>query len=219
MAKLLRPLRSEKAAGVVGDLAYQRYRNQTLAKTRKGPDLTDSPLQIVAQTYFRLSQQAWKKLTDAQRRAWDVYAAAHSPTDKDFGPKIRSGMNMFCSCQVQMQRYSQTPIEDPPAIDAPTPIVGLYATQDMDGIHVQSAGYTNKPGQTVMLEVWATGLHSPGRHMPRQLAKFYLYDNATTPVILYTVLENGRYTFWCRHLDINTGLAAIFQQLVVDFTV
>jgi hypothetical protein len=118
-----------------------------------------------------------------------------------------------------MQRHAQPPIEDPPTIDAPTPIVGLYADQDFEGIKVKSAGYTNKPGQTVLIELWATGLHSTGRHMPRQLAKYYASDSAVDPIVLYVPDTIGRYTFWCRHLDINTGLTAIFQELVVDFTV
>jgi hypothetical protein len=219
MAKLLRPFRSEKAAGVAGDTTYQRYRGQTLAKVRRGPTVTNSAAQLVIQTLLREAQQAWKTLTDAQRDAWRAFAPLHAPTDRDFGSKGWSGINAYCTCRVQMQRYARDPLTDPPDIDAPTEIVGLAATEDFEGIKLISDGYTNKPGQTVMFEVWATGRHSVGRSMPRSLAKYHLYDSAVAPIVLYVPDQNGRYTFWCRHLDQNTGLTSQFQRIVHDFAV
>jgi hypothetical protein len=108
-------------------------------------------------------------------------------------------------------------LDSPPTTDRPTAPLGFVATQSFEGIHLTADPYTGPAGTTPLLEVWATGIHSRGRKMGRKMAKYFSADNASAPAVLYSPEQNGRYTFWGRYIDIDSGQTGPWTSALIDF--
>lgn len=228
MAKVYLPLSSERAAGSVASTTYQRQGKSTMAKTRVGPATQYSAAQITIRKVTKYAARQWANLTDAQRYEWGAYAVTHQPTDRDFGPHGWAGYNAFIRCNVGIGRYtyvgdplsgdvSYTILADPPTLPEPLPPGNFTCTQDLEGIHPTCDAVDPPPAGTPVVEVWASGLHSTGRNIPLSLCRYYSYMPIQDPLMLYVPADLGRYTFYARTIQLDTGQVSLFRKAVIDF--
>lgn len=102
--------------GTVGGVVYSANKSGTFVRgwSRGGNPRT------IYQTGIRANVagmgRVWQALTDAQRLAWDVFAATDpEPTFNSLGdPVVLSGWGYFCRLNVRRAQYTLAPLTDPP---------------------------------------------------------------------------------------------------------
>ena len=130
MAKSAGPLFSERASGSVGrSLTYDTHRGMPIVRRRGTTAQPRSAAQLAARGRFAQLTRSWRGLTDAQRAAWTLWAAANEPNEEHFYEHVRwSGANAYLALNAVLLQMAQTPKPDPPTLVKPDPLADFTAT-------------------------------------------------------------------------------------------
>jgi hypothetical protein len=215
MAKLVNPLLSGAARGKANGQVYNTWRGIAYCKKFTSPAQPRTTLQLAARALLSSYVASWKTITQAQRDAWDVYAADHLQTDWTGTPLRLTGQNWYISCNVNASRMGGSAITSPPTTAAPTAPTGIVITKATADMKV---AWTTPSTGTTKLEFRLQGPHSAGAKGRYPKSKFKVAWIATTtiPAMLYASAPVGVYTCWYRVSDPVTGLVSLWQS--IDFT-
>lgn len=121
--------------GTIGGITYSENKGGTYAKLWAPPVNPRSPNQQTERAYLSRMPGLWRALSDAQRAAWDTFAAL--PAQELFNPLgesyYASGFGWFCKCNVRLLRMARATIQAVPTQARP-------AAPTIDGFRVTLAG-------------------------------------------------------------------------------
>jgi len=108
-------------AGSIGGVTFLRNASGPIAKLRSRPPVNPSPDQSTYQTRMAFLVAYWPTLSQANKDAWDAFAAAHDHTTPWGVEKTLSGYQWFLSCNLNHLIEYDTPLSSPPAWVAMSP--------------------------------------------------------------------------------------------------
>lgn len=93
--------------GSIGGTTFARGPHGAYARARVDPTNPNSSGQQIVRGHFSSAASAWAGITDAQRAAWELYAA-NTPVQNRLGEQtFLSGYNWYCACNAQRLRASE----------------------------------------------------------------------------------------------------------------
>lgn len=104
MAKVTQPLGSAEARGSVGGLVYNTWRGLHTVKTRSGPGTYGTQKQEAGKVLLYAANDAWAALDQADRDAWNDWAAHQRLPQWTGTDKRITGHNWFLRCHIQQAR-------------------------------------------------------------------------------------------------------------------
>lgn len=215
MAKVIGPLHSTEARGVIGGLIYNTWRGIRTVKRMTSPAQPRSKTALSIRALTLRFQRAWAALSSANQTGWNDYAAVHPDIDWTGVAKRLTGANWFVRCSVRAYRCANTVLTAPPATAAPNAPDAFAAA---DGILQSVLTWTAEAGTDKQIDIWQVGPHSLGAQAKLERAKFRSNQDGETPTYTVTGLFVGRYTFFARVIDEDTGLASTWVSDTADIT-
>lgn len=121
--------------GTIGGITFSANGSGTYAKLWAPPVNPRSPNQATQRAYVSRMPELWRDMTDAQRAAWDTFAAlgAQELTNSLGEAYYASGLNWFVKCNVRLLRVGRTPL-------VPVPTQARPAAPTIDDFRVCVAG-------------------------------------------------------------------------------
>jgi len=102
-------------AGSIGGVTYQKNASGNIAKLRANPTVNPTSLQAGYQTNMAKLISYWPTLSQANKDAWNAFAAAHNHTTPWGEIKTLSGYQWFLSINLtRIKRYTP-PLSSPPS--------------------------------------------------------------------------------------------------------
>jgi len=103
--------------GTIGGITFSANATATYAKQWSGPRRNGTRLASKSRCVFGRNGSPWREMSDAQRAAWDVYAAlpAQELTNSLGQAYYASGWNWFASLNSRLAWIERTAITTPPA--------------------------------------------------------------------------------------------------------
>ena len=217
MPKLKNPLFSQEARGGLGGLVYNTWRGISYVKTNTSPTGQGTAKRLAAQAILATIAKLWQGISDIQRAAWNQYAIDHPVLDSINGTKRLTGMNWFCSCNVQLALQGAATITEPPAAPAPDAPTGV--TMRQNGLDLEIS-WTTPVAATLNIIFWLVGPISAGVTAKIEQAKYQLTSaaDAEAPIVLKAAAPAGRYTVFARAMDPATGLCSQWVSAYLDMT-
>ena len=215
MPKLKNPLFSQEARGGMGGLVYNTWRGISYVKTNTSPTGQGTHLRLKAQATLAAVAKLWQGIGDIKRAAWNQYAIDHPVLDSINGTKRLTGMNWFCSCNVQLALQDVATITDPPTDPAPDAPTGVTLSKNAADLEV---AWTTPVAATLNIIFWLVGPISAGVTAKIEQAKYQRTSAADdeTPIVLKTAAPVGRYTVFAKTMDPATGLCSQWVSACLD---
>ena len=202
MAKVIGPLNSTEARGVIGGLVYNTWRGIRTVKRMTSPaqPRTQRALKIRALS-IRLVRY-WQTLSDIVQAQWTAYATNHPMIDWTGVPKRLTGCNWFLGLNARLLDAGFSLVETPPTVAAPDPLAAFAAA---GGVAQCILTWTPTEGTNLLANIWFQGPHSAGRSGKLERAHLAEYANGESGTLTLTNLLPGTYTFWARVVSEDNG--------------
>lgn len=202
MAKVLNPLHSDRALGSVGTLTYTESRQGATVRQKVNPAQPRSTEQLSIRAILAQASRAWGALTDANRTAWDNYAASRTEPDA-FGNQVSlSGQNWFVRLTCRLLNQSKAQVDTPPTASAPASPASFAAT---GGSGQVSLTWTAFAGTATSVEVWLQAKNSAGVKSDFRKATLNCYAPGETSPKVVTGLTPGEYAVFARAVSESDG--------------
>ena len=160
MAKLLLPS-GWQLSGKSDGTVYSRNRFGAYVRTKTVPVNPNTGQQSVAREAFRTATGAWKALSNADRAAWNTFAASYVYIDVFGQSKKLTGAQLFIGANARQSQLG-LPTTDTPGISVPptSPAINYtpFATWTSDALSIATVGnndWTIPAGFSCVL--WSTG--------------------------------------------------------------
>lgn len=215
MAKVINPLLSVEARGRMAGLVYNTWHGISYVKAHSGPNQPNTAAQLDARARLVTIGAEWRGLTQAQRDAWGVYAAAHPKADWTGNPLRLTGQNWYLACNIQLNRVGVVSVATPPAVAAPDPVVG-WSLADVAG-DIEASWATPNIG-TFYIDIFTLGPVSTGvdPKIEHATARALIVDNTAQPYTLVASAAPGRWRGWVKVMNIVNGLTSTNVSDIVD---
>lgn len=217
MAKVIGPLHSTEARGRIDSLVYNTWRGIRFVKTYIAPVFKEPDCRIAQKARVAAAVAAWKALSDAARAAWHLFAEQHPELDWSGVPIRWTGANWFISCYTRILRVAGTLPVSPPAGYPPLPLATLTITQTDNNAHIVWTYPTEPEAHTYYVQILKQHLASVGRQPDFHHASIIAHEGIATSPYDDPLTVNGKYAYWARVLDANTGLMTPMLQDTLIF--
>lgn len=148
--KFTSPVYSQTSGSIAG-LTYAHNKGGLYSRARRVPVNPNTPQQVAVRDAVAASVARWKStLTDAQRSAWEVYAANVPLVDTLGFPRNVSGMNQYVRSNVPRIQVGLAAVDDGPT-DYSLALLTAPAYTVNAGADTVSVAYTNT-------DPWATAV-------------------------------------------------------------
>lgn len=203
-------------SGSIGGTTYSRNRYGAYIRTRAIPITSTTSYALDAKARMTTASQAWQALTDAQRLAWQMWAAANPITDSLGQSQALSGQAAYVGISCRLQNSGDTVLDVPPIAPAPAPLATITLTGDI-GIGTSTLAFTDTPlGAGLKLWFQAAVTNSQGIYFVKPLTRLvsisaaalaspYDYE-ADVNARLGTLTVGQKITVFASVLDSATGL-------------
>lgn len=217
MVKLVGPLHSVEARGRLDSLVYGTWRGIRFCRQHVDPVFSTPDCRTAQKARVASANAAWKLLTSNQHLDWHIYAQAHPRLDWS-GVLIRiSGYNCFVSCYTICLRSGGTPLSSPPSVAPPLPLTSLSSSQIVNDIRIAWTFPSQPTSHTYKLQLLKTGPISLGKRPDSHHASILTHEALNSSPYDDPLTLDGRYGYWARVIDSDTGLTTPFLSCCTDF--
>lgn len=144
MAKIRAGSIAGQISGSVGGITFGHNRGGAYIRNRSLTVKHTTSYAMNAKQRFEAASSAWANLTDAQRLAWDSYAANYPITDAFGEKRILTGHQSFVGINSRRNIGGDAQLDLPPAADSPNGLTSLSLTGDI-GAGAFTLVYTPDP--------------------------------------------------------------------------
>lgn len=193
MAKVIGPLHSTEARGVIGGLIYNTWKGIRYVKRMTSPCQPRTQLALQIRAWMITLVRSWQALSSTAQGDWNDYADAHPLLDWTGIAKRVTGCNWYCGLNTRLKKMGFTISDTPPAVAAPPALVNFAA-----GVNVAEIAltWTSTGGTDKELIFWLQGPHSKGMQGKIERARFNAHTNGEGAGYQIPVSQIGRYTVW-----------------------
>lgn len=144
MAKFLPGPTVATISGSIGGTTYSRNRYGAYMRFRAKPVVSTTGFAVAAKARMTAATQSWQGLTEAQRLAWNAFAA-NNPVPGALGMSQQlTGHVAFVGNFCRADLIQAATLTDPPVTPAPLPLTALNLTCDIGAGNIEAA-YTASP--------------------------------------------------------------------------
>jgi hypothetical protein len=205
MAKCIAPAHAAETRGKVGGIVYNTWRGLATIKAKHAPAQPRSQKQLAIRALAIMLVRKWADLTN--QADWRTYAYNHPISDWTNQPKRLTGANWYVMLNTRMFRMMGTTITDPPAVNAPDPVVEFAAA---DGAGLITLTWTAPSGANDRIEFWLDGPNTAGKLGSIIRAKFKTIMEGNTSGATITGLQPGVYTVYARVVSMVDGQVSLY---------
>lgn len=155
MAKFLSGPLAGVISGSQAGTTFSRNRYGAYTRTRAFPVNPSTTFQEAVRSYLSVLSQAWRNVTDANKKAWAIWALEHPVTDRLGQKQSLTGAAAYIQLNSRIMLAAGTVIAAPPAGSAPAPLTSITGTWDIGAGNFQVA-YTATP-LGAGLKLWIDG--------------------------------------------------------------
>jgi len=206
LAKVIGPLHSTEARGRVNSLVYGTWRGIRFVKTYIAPVFKEPDCRIPQKERVAAAVAAWQGLSDTDRAAWHLWAQAHLEPDWSGIPLRLTGANWFIRCYTRILRVAGSPPAQPPPGYPPYPLATWTITQTDNNAHLVWTYPTQPEAHTYYVQILRQGPFSIGRQPDFHHASIVTHELLPTSPYDDPLTIGGKYAYWARVLDADTGL-------------
>ena len=205
------------ARGKLGGHVFSKNRGGAYARTKTTPVNPQTSYQSAVRAAFTEISQAWRSLTDAQRKSFDASVSNFARTDVFGDLKNPSGANLHQRLNLNLNAAGASYITEAPALTA-SPGTFEYTITVNGTTPAVSVAWTSgaiPAGTAVIVE--ATAPQSPGKsYVKNQFRQLGILPAAdTTPTSFLTEYQarfgnpvtGEKVVFRCKIVDTTTGIA------------
>jgi hypothetical protein len=203
MAKVVGPLNSVEARGLVGALVYNTWRGINYVKSTQKPKTEYSADQVALRLLTANATLAWQAASDLERANWLDYANAHPDTDWTGSPKRITAYNWFVRINVRRQQLNMPVSAGPPSFSTSNLIWDFTVTSSCAEIDVLWTVDVPEEDDHTCYIFYLVGPHSPGASPSVKMAKYNGWELAVSGYHTIYPTENGSYTVYARPADLN----------------
>lgn len=229
--KYISPLISD-ARGSLGGTTFARNRAGVYTRARVAPTQPRTDSQQANRAGFATLAQQWKTLSTSQIDGWNLLASGETLTDTLGHSYMPSGMQLFISCNRNLNLIGDDTIEEPPnakpSITAVTGVSSLAFVHlgNIDNITVTVPGYITYGSPALIISASAPvspGIRFVARHRLRQLKPpFEPFSGVAFIQPQYVALFGSAYAgtnfaLRVQAVDRETGFASVATQILVPF--
>jgi hypothetical protein len=215
MAKVIGPLHSTEARGVIGGLIYNTWRGIRYVKRMTSPAQPRTLLALDIRAKAITLVRAWQSLSATTRSDWGIYAFDNPVLDWTGIAKRLTGCNWYVGLNTRLLKLGFIKSDIPPAAPAPPAIVSFSATGQVAGIRC----IWESPGGTgTQVIFYLHGPHSKGRQAKFPQARYKANTNAEVADFPLPVTQIGHYTVWAMMMSEANGLVSTMQVRTADVT-
>lgn len=187
-------------SGSMRGCVWSHNKGGAYVRGRTIPTNPNSVKQSAVRAILATLSSGWSGLTDAQRAAWDGWAAVNPIVDSLGESVLRSGQQAYVGLNSRLLQAGTTASTAPPAVTGPADLLTLVVTATAPtGI---SAAYTTTPlaaGHRVL--IWQTLPRSAGANPNRKQARLlgYTAAAAASPAVFvspYPAVAGNTSNFW-----------------------
>ena len=161
-----------QASGSVAGTVFSRNRGGTYIRNRAIPTDPNTVDQQNVRAILATQSQGWADRTDAERAAWENWAAQNPVTDVLGASIILSGHQAYVRLNSRLDFLDQTLLTAPPIINAPLALDTVVQAGDI-GLGNVDLTYTATPlAAGVVLWIQAAVVNSSGVTYVRNLLRF-----------------------------------------------
>jgi hypothetical protein len=213
MAKVIGPLHSTEARGVIGGLIYNSWRGIRYVKRMTSPAQPRHATALWLRSLaIRLVRQ-WQTLTTTAKNDWTDYANAHLQIDWTGIGKRLTGCNWFVGLNTRLLLINKTVVTTPPTAPAPDAVAGLSIAA---GIAKAIITWTPTIGSGLSLMIFHFGPHSKGLVPSFEKASYFAVVAGEAGTYDAGVSQIGRHTYWVCTVDETNGLISPYQRAYTD---
>jgi hypothetical protein len=218
VAKVIGPLHSTEARGRINALVYGTWRGVRYVRSFVEPQFKAPDCRIDQKIRVGNANAAWKLLSDADRATWHAYAQAHPRIDWTGVPIRISGYNAFVSCFTISTRAGGTPLTLAPSTPCPFPLIQLTCSQLDNSVWLGWFHPYTPTAHTYLVQILRTGPISLGRQPDHHHASIIGHYPIETYPIEDPLTLSGRYGYWGRVVDQDTGEISPPVRTQIDFS-
>lgn len=195
MVKVIGPLHSTEARGVIGGLVANTWRGIRYFKRMTSPAQPRTSRSLALRSITVHLVRYWQTLSSTVQGQWNDYSAEHPVIDWT-GVAIRlTGCNWFVGLSARLMDWDTAFPDTPPVVAAPEP---LFAFDAADGTEQTIVTWTPVVDLAMGAEIWLYGPHSAGKLGKIERAKLYTRLSANLGTLTIDNLLPGTYTVFGR---------------------
>lgn len=215
MAKVIGPLHSTEARGVIGGLIYNTWRGIRTVKRMTSPAQPRTLLALDIRAKMITLVRAWQTLSATAQDDWNDYADAHTLIDWTGVAKRITGANWYVGLNARLVKHGFVKSDIPPAVAAPPAMVSFSATGGVASIRCI---WETPGGSGTQALFWLFGPHSKGLQGKIERAHWAAQCNAELADFPVVVTQIGHYTIWSIMMSEANGLISTSQVRTADVT-
>lgn len=224
MAKLKRPLNSEKARGALGGIVFSESNQVNYARRNTVRPYVQTEKRKEAANRLVLSASGWQRMTEADRQHWVDFAESTAAWNA-FGERFtKPAFSWYCACRENLASVGHP--KNPKILDAefpPTPIDLTYiAPNFFDSRLIITGSQTGTLGQ-FYLRLYKPKNPSSSRLFNISECELWRADNNVNNQCRFNMTETeynsfkGVYTIFAQFVDRDSGLASDFLKTRITF--
>lgn len=224
MAKLKRPLNSEKARGALGGIVFSESNQVNYARKNTVKPYIKTEKRKESANRLALSASGWQRMTDADKQHWVDFAESTAAWNA-FGERFRKpAFSWYCACRENLASVGHP--KNPKILDAefpPTPYRLTYTAPDFfDSRLIILGSQTEEPGQ-YYLRLYKSKIPSSSRLFNISECELWKADNTVNNQCRFNMTKTeynafkGVYTIFAQFVDRDSGLASDFLKTRITF--
>ena len=224
MAKLKRPLNSEKARGALGGIVFSESNQVNYARKNTVRPYVKTEKRKEAANRLSLSAAGWQRMTEADKQHWVDFAESTAAWNA-FGERFtKPAFSWYCACRENLASVGHP--KNPKILDAefpPTPYQISYQQPSIfDSRLIIIGSQTEAPGQ-YYLRLYKSKIPSSSRLFNISECELWKADNTVNNQCRFNMTTQeynafkGVYTIFAQFVDRDSGLASDFFKARIDF--
>ena len=224
MAKLKRPLNSEKARGALGGIVFSESNQVNYARKNTVRPYVKTEKRKEAANRLSLSAAGWQRMTEADRQHWVDFAESTAAWNA-FGERFtKPAFSWYCACRENLASVGHP--KNPKILDAefpPTPTGLIYTAPDFFDDRLKINGTTSETSPTYYLRLYKSKIPSSSRIFNISECELWKADNSIILQNRYNMTTQeynafkGVYTIFAQFVDRDSGLASDFFKARIAF--
>lgn len=224
MAKIARPLNSEKARGEIGGIVFSESNNINYVRRNTVKPYVQTEKRKEVASRLALASAGWQRMTDEERKRWEDFAESHEAEDA-FGQKFKKpAFAWYVSCRENL--YSVRHPKVPSIAEAEFPPTPTGLTMTTPSIFQQYLVIYALQGEEVpkdYLRLYISKEKSPSRIFNFSECELWKADTANIANNRYNITTTqynafkGVYTIFAQFVNRDSGLAGKFLKTRIVF--
>lgn len=225
MAKLKRPLNSEKARGHIDGIIFSESNNVNYARKRTIPKYKYTEKRKEVANRLALASAGWQRMTDEERKNWEDFAKTTTERNA-FGEKYtKPAFAWYVACRENLYSIGKPKVPNIIGAEFPeTPNAITYQAPAFWSSYLELYISHDTTSAKWIPRLYISKQKSPSRIFNFSECRLWKADSANGSILKFSMTTSqyndfkGVYTLFAQLVDRDSGLAGELYKQKVEFT-